>query len=98
MYLQTKTEVVNTEEDNLGLDAERIPINIVLKLSELIGVREFVEDGKMHPDRAVVILKTGEEYGILTPYRQIVALLCPPQDVTAPMEFPPSDSIFEPIR
>jgi len=98
MYLQTKTEVCNSEEDTLGLPLECVTISMVIKLSELVGAREFVIDGRLDPSKAVVILKTGEGYGIHTPYSKVVSLLCPPQDVTAPMEFPSSDPIFEPTR
>lgn len=94
MYLQTKTEVTNAEENSLGLTPEYITINMILKLSELIGVREFVIDGKLDPSRAVVILKTGEEYGILTPYRQVVSLLYPPPGETTAIY----DITFEPTR
>jgi len=97
MFLKTKTEVFNSEETNLGLPPEYRTIEMVLKLDHLIGVRQAIIDGKLSHNQCVVILQTGEEYHILTPFAQVVALLCPPQDVTAPMEFPSSDPIFEPL-
>lgn len=83
MFLKTKTEVYNSEESNLGLTPDYVTIEMVLRLDYIVGVRQFVVDGRLDIDRSVVILQTGEEYGILTPYAQVVALLCPPVEYTS---------------
>ena len=83
MFLKTKTEVYNSEETNLGLAPDYVTIEMILKLEYLVGVRQFVVDGKLDRSRCVVILQTGEEYEILTPYAEVVALLTPPVEHTS---------------
>lgn len=83
MFLKTKTEVYNSEETNLGLTPDYVTIEMLFNLEHLVGVRQFVVDGKLDRSRCVVILQTGEEYGILTPFAEVVALLAPPVEHTS---------------
>jgi hypothetical protein len=82
MFLQTKIELVNSSQEQLGITPDTTLVNMVLRLSDIVGVRECIVNDKLSFTSSVVILQTGEEFLIETPYSKVVSLLCPPTTFT----------------
>ena len=64
MWIETKVEIIDTHQEELGIDVEPTSVRLYLDVESITAMRESIADGELLDDTVVVTTNDGEEYMI----------------------------------